>query len=134
MPFFPFSQKPQNLDFNAFQRAVGFRAAEGNLDLGDNADGIAMNADRYPDDSARASKDLWMIFGSLAGHFAEVSGLEVVETSLAGLSNTEDDLLEVLALTQPHKACIIPAPIEELRNPNLLRHHAPILQSLAKTF
>ena len=113
--FFPFPQKPQRLDFNAFQRAIGFLAAEGNLRLGDNADGITMNADRYPDDSARASKHLWMLFRSLAGPSAEASEPKVVETNLAGLSNTEEDLMEVLALTQPDNACIMPAPIEELR-------------------
>ena len=113
--FFPFPQNSQRLDYNAFQRAIGFLAAEGNLDLGENASGITMNADRYPDDSARASKHLWMLFRSLADHSAEVNELEVVEISLAGLSNTEDDLMEVLALTQPHNPCIVPAPIEELR-------------------
>ena len=113
--FFPFPQKPQRLDYNAFQRAIGFLAAEGNLRLGDNADGITMNADRYPDDSARASKHLWMLFRSLAAHCAEVNEPKVVATNLADLSNTEDDLIEVLALTQPDNACIMPAPIEELR-------------------
>ena len=113
--FFPFPQKPQRLDYNAFQRAIGFLAAEGNLRLGDNADGIFMDRDRYPDDSARASKHLWMLFRSLAGHSAEVNEPKVVATNPAGLSNTEDDLMEVLALTQPDNACIMPAPIEELR-------------------
>ena len=86
-------------------------AAEGNLRLGDNADGVTMNADRYP----RASKRLWMLFRSLAGHSAEVNEPKVVETNLAGPSSTEDDLMEVLALTQPDNPCIMPAPIEELR-------------------
>ena len=113
--FFPFPRKPQYLDYNAFQRAIGFLAAEGNLCLGDNADGISMNTDRYPDDSARASKHLWMLFKSLAGHSVEENEPKVVATNLAGLSNTEDDLMEVLALTQPNNPCIIPAPIEELR-------------------
>ena len=112
---FPFPQKPQRLDYNAFQRAIGFLAAEGNLRLGDNADGITMNADRYPDDSARASKRLWMLFRSLASHPAEVKEPKVVDINLAGLSSTEYDLMEVLALTQPDNACIMPAPIEDLR-------------------
>ena len=113
--FFPFPQKPQRLDVNAFQRAIGFLAAEGNLRLGDNADGITMNADRYPDDSARASKRLWMLFRSLASPSAGAGEPKVVETSLVGLSNTEEDLMEVLALIQPDNSCIMPAPIEELR-------------------
>ena len=113
--FFPFPQKQRRLEYNAFQRAIGFLAAEGNLRLGENADGITMNADRYPDDSARASKRLWMLFRSLAGHSAEVEEPKVVDINLAGLSSTEYDLMEVLALTQPDNACIMPAPIEELR-------------------
>ena len=113
--FFPLPQEPQRLDYNAFQRAIGFLAAEGNLRLGDNADGITMNADRYPDDSARASKHLWMLFKSLADHSTEVNELNAGEINPGGLSNTEDDLMEVLALTQPDNACIMPAPIEELR-------------------
>ena len=113
--FFPFPQKPQRLDYNAFQRAIGFLAAEGNLRLGDNADGITTDRDQYPDDSARASKHLWMLFRSLAGHSAGLNEANVVESNLAGLSTTEDDLMEVLALTQPDNPCIMPAPIEELR-------------------
>lgn len=113
--FFPFPQKLRRLDYDAFQRAIGFLAAEGNLRLGENANGITMNAERYPDDSARASKNLWLLFRSLAGHSAEVDEPKVVGTNLAGLSNTEDDLMEVLALTQPDNLCIMPAPIEELR-------------------
>ena len=74
-----------------------------------------MNADRYPDDSARASERHWMLFRSLADHSAEVNEPKVVGTNLAGLSSTEDDLMEVLALTQPDNPCIMPAPIEELR-------------------
>lgn len=34
---------------------------------------------------------------------------------MLNLSTTEDDLMDVLALTQPDNPCIMPAPIEELR-------------------
>ena len=113
--FFPFPRRPRRLDYNAFQRAIGFLAAEGNLNLGENANGITMNADRYHDDIARASKNLWLLFRSLADHSGVLNETKVVESNLAGLSNTEDDLMEVLALTQPDNLCIMPAPIEELR-------------------
>ena len=113
--FFPFPQRSRRLDYDAFQRAIGFLAAEGNLRLGGNASGIRMNADRCPDDIARASKNMWLLFRSLADDSAVLNENKVVETNLAGLSNTEDDLMEVLALTQPDNLCIMPAPIEELR-------------------
>lgn len=113
--FFPFSQKLQRINYSAFQRAIGFLAAEGNLRLGDNADGITMDAGRYPDASARASKRLWILFRSLSSGSLTSSGPKMVETNVADLSNTEEDLMEVLALTQPDNACIMPAPIEELR-------------------
>ena len=121
--FFPFPQKLQRFDYNAFQRAIGFLAADGNLRLGENANGITMNAEQYPDDSARACKNLRLLFRSLADHSAGLNEPKVVETNLVGLSNTEDDLMEVLALTQPDNLCIMPAPIEELRP------HARILGS-----
>ena len=113
--FFPFPQKLQRVNYSAFQRAVGFLAAEGNLRLGENADGITMDADRYPDASARASKRLWILFRSLSSRSLTSNGPKLVETYVADLSNTEEDLMEVLALTQPDNACIMPAPIEELR-------------------
>ena len=113
--FFPFTQRPECLDCDAFQRAIGFLAAEGNLRLGDNANGVTMNADRYPDDDARSSKHLWMLFRSLADHSDKTNEPKVVAADLAGRSNAEDDLREVLALTQPDNLCIMPAPIEEWR-------------------
>ena len=74
-----------------------------------------MNADRYPDESARASKRLWMLFRSLSGPSSSPSGSKLLETNVANLSDTEEDLMEVLALTQPDNPCIMPAPIEVLR-------------------
>lgn len=113
--FFPFPQESQRINYTAFQRAIGFLAAEGNLRLGDNADGITMDADEYPDAGARASKRLWILFRSLSRRSLTSSGPKMVENNVASLSNTEEDLMEVLALLQPDNTCIMPAPIEELR-------------------
>ena len=112
--YFPFAKGVCRLDYSAFQRAIGLLAAEGNLRLGDNADGITMDRDRYPDANARASKRLWILFKSLSttpllGQFRST------ESSMVDLSTTEDDLMDVLALTQPDNPSIMPAPIEELR-------------------
>lgn len=127
--FFPFSQKLQRINYSAFQRAIGFLAVEGNLRLGDNADGITMDADRYPDASARAYKRFWILFRSLSSRCLTSNGPKLVETNVAGLSNTEEDLMEVLALTQSDNACIMPAPIEELRP-----HARRILNSTQYTY
>lgn len=74
-----------------------------------------MDKDRYPDANARASKRLWIMFRSLSTHCFSLGGFEKIKPSVVGLSNTEEDLMEVLALTQPENPCIMPAPIEELR-------------------
>ena len=113
--YFPFPQKNQRLDYDAFQRAIGFLAAEGNLRLGENADGITMDADRYPDESARASKRLWMMFRSFSTPYSETSGDTSIKMDRTGLPDTEEDLMEILALVEPDNPCIMPAPIEELR-------------------
>lgn len=72
-----------------------------------------MDGDRYPDGSSRALKQLWIIFKSLSFQFAPSSGYKPSEA--VGLSTTEEDLMDVLCLTQPYDSCIMPAPIEELR-------------------
>lgn len=113
--YFPFSQETEQLDYSAFQRAIGLLAAEGSLCLGDNADGVTMDADRHPDADARASKQLWMIFKSLSIRFPHPSRPKVIESSVVGFSTIEEDLMDVLCLTQPDDPCIMPAPIEELR-------------------
>ena len=113
--FFPFPQKPQRLDYTAFQRAIGFLAAEGNLQLLDNAVGLNMSAERYSNTGARASKCLWMLFKSFSSHSPHSKVSKSADPGEADLSDTEEDLMEVLALTRPDNACIMPAPIEELR-------------------
>ena len=111
--YFPFPQKPERLDYSAFQRAIGLLAAEGNLRLGDNGDGVTMDGDRYPDGSSRALKRLWIVFKSLSLQFAPSS--EFKSSEAVGLSTTEEDLMDVLCLTQPYNPCIMPAPMEDLR-------------------
>lgn len=113
--WFPFPPKPQPLDYGAFQRAIGFLAAEGTLRLGEDADGITMDADGYPDHSARASKHLWILFRSFSSPSSCFSGRESIESTVVDPIDTQEDLMEVLALTQPVNHCIMPAPIEELR-------------------
>lgn len=113
--YFPFSQETEQLDYSAFQRAIGLLAAEGSLCLGDNADGVTMDADRHPDANARASKQLWMIFKSLSIRFPHPSRPKVIESSVVGFSTIEEDLMDVLCLTLPNDPCIMPAAIEELR-------------------
>ena len=113
--YFPFPRETDRLDYSAFQRAIGLLAAEGNLRLGDNADGITMDRDRYPDANARASKRLWILFKSLSTRTPLPDDNRSTESSVLDLSTTEDDLMDVLALTQPDNPCIMPAPIEELR-------------------
>ena len=111
--YFPFPQKPERLDYSAFQRAIGLLAAEGNLDLGDNADGVTMDGDKYPDGSSRALKQLWIVFKSLSLQFAPLSGYKSSEA--VGLSTTEEDLMDVLCLTQPYDPPMMPTPMEDLR-------------------
>ena len=94
---------------------MGLLAAEGNLRLGSNSNGITMDADRCPNAKARASKQLWILFRSLSSQNSHPSELKVPEASVADLSTIEEDLMEVLALTQPDNMCIMPAPMEELR-------------------
>lgn len=113
--YFPFPQKPERLDYPAFQRAIALLAAGGNLRLGDNADGITIDVDRYPNANARAEKQLWIMFKSLSIRIPQPTESESIETSEANLSTTEEDLMDVLCLAQPHDPCIMPAPIEELR-------------------
>ena len=112
--YFPFPREPDRLDYSAFQRAIGLLAAEGNLRLGDNADGIMMDRHRFPDANTRASKSLWILFKSLSTR-TPLPGQILSTGSVLDLSTTEDDLMDVLALTQPSNPCIGPAPIEELR-------------------
>ena len=107
--------KAERVDFSAFQRAVGLLAAEGNLRLGDNADGVTMDGDKYPDANARASKQLWMMFKSFSIQVAHSNRPKVTEARVADLSTIEEDLMDVLCLTKPDDPCIMPAPIEELR-------------------
>lgn len=113
--YFPFPRKAERLDYSAFLRGIGLLAAEGNLRLGGNADGISMDTDVNPDKNARASRHLWIMFRSLSTQDSFPSGPELIVSSIADHSNTEEDLMDVLALTQPDDACIMPAPIEELR-------------------
>lgn len=113
--YFPFPQKADRIDFSAFQRAVGLLAAEGNLCLGSNASGITMDADGCPDAKTRASKRLWILFRSLSTQVSHSRQPKVPEASVADLSTIEEDLMDVLALTQPDNMCIMPAPMEELR-------------------
>lgn len=113
--WFPFPPKPQPLDYGAFQRAIGFLAAGGTLRLGEDADGITTDADGYPDHSARASKHLWILFRSFSSPSSCFSGRKSIESTVADPIDTQEDLMEVLALTQPVNHCIMPAPIEELR-------------------
>ncbi|CAD6590268.1 MAG: hypothetical protein ASARMPREDX12_004235 [Alectoria sarmentosa] len=112
--YFPFPQKPERLDYSAFQRAIGLLAAEGNLRLGDNADGVTMDADKYPDTNARALKRLSILFKSLSIE-SRLNQLKSIGSSVADWSSTEEHLMDVLCLTQPDDPCIMPAPIEELR-------------------
>ena len=74
-----------------------------------------MDADRYPDANARASKQLWILFKSISVHHIHPSRAEKSESSVLDVSTTEDDLMDVLCLTQPDDPCIVPAPMEELR-------------------
>ena len=113
--YFPCPREPDRLDYSAFQRAIGLLAAEGNLRLGDNADGITMDRHRFPDANARSSKSLWILFKSLSTRTPLPGQIRPTRSSVLDLSTTEDDLMDVLALTQPSNPCIIPAPIEELR-------------------
>lgn len=96
---------------------MGFLAAEGNLRLGDDADGTFVDTDIYPDDGARAraTKRLWIMFRSLSSHSFHQGGPKSIEPTVSDLSDAEEDLMDVLALTQPNDHCIMPAPIEELR-------------------
>lgn len=72
-----------------------------------------MDGDRYSDGNSRALKQLWIIFKTLSIQFAPSSEYKSFEA--VGLSTTEEDLMDVLCLTQPNNPCIMPAPIEELR-------------------
>ncbi len=74
-----------------------------------------MDADRYPDAKARASKQLWIMFKSLSTRIPLSSLPKSIESRVASMSTTEDDLMDVLCLIQPNDPCIMPAPIEELR-------------------
>ena len=74
-----------------------------------------MDRDRYPDANARASKRLWLLFKSLSTRTALPDHHRSTESSVLDLTTTEEDLMDVLALTQPDNPCIMPAPIEELR-------------------
>ena len=113
--YLPFPLSPGRLDYSAFQRAIGLLAAEGNLRLGDNADCKTMDLEKYPDDSARATKRLRMLFRSLSAHHSPSVEFELTKSSALDLSSTEEDIMDVLALTQPDDPCITPAPIEQLR-------------------
>ena len=75
-----------------------------------------MDGDKYPDDNARASKRLWMMFRSLSTQFPQPNESKTTTSSPAHMSTLEEDLMEVLALCQPDNPCIMPAPIEELRS------------------
>ena len=74
-----------------------------------------MDADRYPDGSGRASKQLWIMFKSLSIQASFSGRPKIPEASVADLSTIEEDLMDVLCLTQPDNPCIMPSPIEELR-------------------
>ena len=74
-----------------------------------------MDADTCPDDSARASKHLWGLFRSLSTSPSDLDRHKLMKSNAVDLSSTEEDVIEVLALTQPDNPCIMPAPIEELR-------------------
>lgn len=113
--YFPFPHEAEQLDYSAFQRAIGLLAADGSVRLGDNADGITMDADRYPDAIARASKRLCIMFKSLSIQNSHAIRPEPTQSSVANFPTTEEDLMDVLCLTQPDDACIMPAPMEELR-------------------
>ena len=114
--YFSFPRETDRLDYSASKRAIGLLAAEGNLRLGDNADGITMDRDRYPDANARASKRLWILFKSLSTQKPLSADYGATTSSVLDLSTTEDDVMDVLALTQPDNPCIMPAPMEELRH------------------
>ena len=111
----PFPRETDRLDYSAFQRAIELLATERNLRLGDNANGITMDRDRYPDANARASKRLWILFKSLSTRTPLPDHSRSTESSVLDLSTTEDDVMDVLALTQPDNPSIMPAPIKELR-------------------
>ena len=113
--YFPFPRETDRLDYGAFQRAIGLLAAEGTLCLGDNKWGIYVDRDRYPDANARASNRLWILFKSLSTRNPLPDHCRSTKSSILDLSTTEDDLMDILALTQPNNPCIKPAPIEELR-------------------
>ncbi|KAM0800037.1 hypothetical protein BDR22DRAFT_259109 [Usnea florida] len=113
--YFPFPRETDRLDYSAFQRAIGLLAAEGTLCLGDDKWGTYMDRDRYPDANARASKRLWILFKSLSTRNPLPDHCRSTKSSVLDLSTTEDDLMDVLALTQPDNPCFILAPIEELR-------------------
>ncbi len=74
-----------------------------------------MDADRYPDAKARALKQLWIMFKSLSTRIPLSSLPQSIESGVASMSTTEDDLMDVMCLIQPNDPCIMPAPIEELR-------------------
>ena len=74
-----------------------------------------MDADRYPDANARASKRFGIMFKSLSIQSPRPNGTQSIESGVTDLSTTEEDLMDVLCLTQPDDPCIMPAPIEELR-------------------
>ena len=83
--------------------------------LGNNADGVIMDRHKHTDASGRASKQLWIIFRSLSIQSSYSSRPKIPEASVADLSTIEDDLMDVLCLTQPDDPCIMSAPMEELR-------------------
>ena len=126
--YFPFPQRPERLDYSAFQRAIAQLAAEGNQRFGENADGVTMDADKYPDANARALKELWLLFKSLSIQMpCSKRSSSIESSSVVDLPTAEEDLMEVLCLTQPDNACIMPAPMEELR-PHAARILSPSTQ------
>ena len=74
-----------------------------------------MDRDGYPGADARASRRLWILFKSLSTQTPLPNHNTSTESSVLELSTTEDDLMDVLALTEPDHPSIMPAPIEELR-------------------
>lgn len=55
------------------------------------------------------------MFKSLSIQSPRPNGIKSIDSGVTDLSTTEEDLMDVLCLTQPDDPCIMPAPIEELR-------------------
>ena len=107
--YFPFPIERRVVDYRAFRRAVAFLAGEGTFYLGEDAEGIPMDIDQYPNmearELARNDQQLCMLFRSLAvAHPCIEEKKPLVPTEIK-MPDSEKDILDILMLVKPSHPC-----------------------------